>query len=42
MLTQNEGRADLEATVDVVVKLWDSTYSVIQCKSSFLCWQSGI
>ena len=29
VLTRNEGGADLEATVDVAVRLGDSTYSAI-------------
>ena len=41
-LTLNEGGADLEATVDVLVRLRDSTYCFIQSAISFLYWHSGI
>ena len=42
MLTQNDGGAGLEATLDVSVKLRDSTYSTIQSAISFLYWKSGL
>ena len=42
VLAQNEGGAGLEATLDVSVKLGDSTYSAIQCAISVLYQQSNI
>ena len=41
-LTLNEGGADLEATLDVEVRLGDRTYSAIESTISFLYRQSGI
>ena len=42
VLTRNEGGADLEATLDVEVRLGDRTYSAIKSTISFLYRQSGI
>ena len=42
VLTQNEVGADLEATLDVAVRLGNSTYSAIQSAILFYNLQSGI
>ena len=42
VLTQNQGGEDLEAIMDVSVRLVDSTYSAIQIVISFLYHQSVI
>ena len=42
VLTRNEGRADLEATVDVAVRLRDRNYSSIHSTISFLYHHIGI
>ena len=42
VLTWNEGGDDLEATLDVAVRLGGSIYSTIQHAISFLYRQSGI
>ena len=42
VLTRNEGRGDLEARVDVAVRLGDSTYSSIQSAIYFLYLQDVI